>query len=199
MWNVNPVSTPMVPGLHLIPAPSPQSLEDAEYMKDKAYMRAIGKLNYLALGTQPDISFTTSTLARFSSNPGPEHWRAVKHLFRYIKGTMDYKLTYGRTPHPTAFLSYSDADYAGDQDKARSTSGWVILMGGGAVSWSSKLQTRVAESTTESEYIPKEMAPFRWVLEDIGYKVELPILLGMDNQSAIAAAENPEHQGHMKI
>jgi len=115
-------------------------------------------------------AFTVSTLARFGSNPGPVRWQAVKHLLRYIKGTMDYKITYGPSPHPTAYLSFSDADYAGEIEGARSTSGWVILMGGGAVSWSSKLQTQVARSTTESEYIAgesatREMAFFRHVLE----------------------------------
>jgi len=129
----------MTPGLHLTAAASPQPAEDVEYMKDNVYMRTIGKLNYLTLGTCPDISFTTSVLAHFSGNPGPEHRHAVKYLFCYIKGTMNYKLTYGHSPHPTAFLSLSDV---GDWDKARSTSGWVILMGGGVVSWSSTLQTR---------------------------------------------------------
>jgi hypothetical protein len=203
MWDVNPVSTPMVPGSHLIAAADQQPQEDLDFMKDKAYMRAVGKLNYLALGTRPDISYATSTLARFNSNPGPAHWRAVKHLFRYIKGTIDYKLTYGSTPHPTAFLTFSDADYAGDQDGAKSTSAYTVLMAGAAVSWSSKLQTRVARSTTESEYIAGEAASreinfFRYLFEDMGYKVELPRPLGMDNQSAIQAAKNPEHQGRMK-
>jgi hypothetical protein len=200
MLEANPVSTPMTPGTHLSAVPSPLPAEDTEYMKDKPYLRAVGKLNYLALATRPDIAFTVSTLARFGSNPGPAHWQAVKHLLRYIKGTMGYKITYGPSPHPTAYLSFSDADYAGEIEGARSTSGWVILMGGGAVSWSSKLQTQVARSTTESEYIAgesatREMAFFRHVLEDIGYKVELPRPLGMDNQSAIAVSKNPEHQG----
>lgn len=203
MLECNPVKTPMLPGLKLSINDCPQNDEDRAFMKDKPYLRAVGKLNYLALATRPDISFAVSTLARFGANPGPNHWAAVKHLLKYIKGTMDYKITYGPSPHPTAFLSFSDADYAGDQDKARSTSGWVILMGGGAVSWSSKLQTRTAESTTEAEYISgesvtREMAFFRWILEDLGYKLDLPRPLGMDNQSAIAAAKNPEHQGRMK-
>ena len=76
-------------------------------------------------------------------------------------------------------------------------------MGGGAVSWSSKLQTRVACSSTEAEYIAaesagREMAFFHHVFQDMGYSVSLPHPLAMDNQSAIQAAKNPEHQGRMK-
>jgi hypothetical protein len=128
---------------------------------------------------------------------------AVKHVLRYIKGTLDYKLTYGPSSHPVAFTTFSDADYARDPDKGKSTTGWVILMAGGAVSWCSKLQTRTAQSTTEAEYVAaesarREMAFFYHVMGDLHYPVTLPLPLAMDNQSAIAAAKNPEHQGRMK-
>jgi hypothetical protein len=116
---------------------------------------------------------------------------------------MDYKLVYGPSSHPANFITYSDADYAGDPDTAKSTTGYALLMGGAAVAWSSKLQTRVARSTTESEYMAgeaasREIAFFRYIFEDLGFKVPLPRPLAMDNQSAIAAAKNPEHQGRMK-
>ena len=64
-----------------------------------------------------------------NSCPGLLHWTAVKHVFRYIAGTLDYRLTYGPSPHPTHFLTCSDADYAGCFDTAKSTSGYVLLMG----------------------------------------------------------------------
>ena len=77
------------------------------------------------------------------------------------------------------------------------------MMGGAAVAWSSKLQTRVARSTTESEYMAaeaasREMAFFHYIFKDLGFPICLPRPLAMDNQSAIAAAKNPEHQGRMK-
>jgi len=131
------------------------------------------------------------------------HWTAVKHLLRYIKGTLDYRLHYGSCPHPAAFASFSDANFAGDIDSAKSTTGFVILMGGGAVSRSSKLQSRVARSTTQAEFIAgesctRDMAFFQNTLEDLGYKITLPQPLGMDTQSAIRVAKNPEHQGRMR-
>jgi len=58
------------------------------------------------------------------------HWTAVKHLLYYIKGTLDYKLHYGPCPHPAAFASFSDADFAGDINSAKSTTGFVLFMVG---------------------------------------------------------------------
>jgi hypothetical protein len=203
MLDSRPVATPMAPGIHLTEEMCPTTAEDFEFMKGVNYMRAVGKLNWLALATRPDISYAVSQLACFSSKPGPQHWQAVKRLFRYIRGTMDYKLIYGPSSHPANFITYSDADYAGDPDTAKSTTGYALLMGGAAVAWSSKLQTRVARSTTESEYMAgeaasREIAFFRYIFEDLGFKVSLPRPLAMDNQSAIAAVKNPEHQGRMK-
>jgi len=90
-------------------------------------------------------------------------------------------------------LPLSQMLFAGDIDSAKSTTGFVILMGGGAVSWSSKLQSHIAFSTTEAELIAGEsctwdIAFFQYILEDLGYKVMLPQPLGMDNQSVIHVA-----------
>ena len=84
--------------------------------------------------THPDIARTVDNLAHFAQNPGITHWKAVKHLFRYIKGTLDYKLTYSPLSETELFTSYTDADHAGCPDTGRSTSGYVIKMGTGAVS-----------------------------------------------------------------
>ena len=138
------------------------------------YINAVGALMYLAVCTRPDIAYTVSSLARFNSNPGPKHWQAVKHLFRYLKGTVDLKLTFA--PDPTSserFITYSDADHAGDPDRKRSTGGYLVKMGTGAVDWSSKLQTVVAQSTTEAEYLAavqagREIAWMRNLFAELG-------------------------------
>ena len=79
----------------------------------------------------------------------------MKHFFRYLKGTADLCLTYGPSgsDSPTMFTTYSDADHAGDKSTCRSTGAYVVKMGSGAISWSSKLQSGVALSTTKAEYI----------------------------------------------
>jgi hypothetical protein len=178
-----PVKTPMVPGLRLEKPASPFSAEEVEFMKDKPYLRAIGKLTWLANGTRPDIAYAAGVLACLRASTTargrPSEWTAVKHLLRCIKGTMDYKLQYGPHPHPTAFASFSDADFAGDADSATSTTGFVLLMGGGAVSWSSQLQSCVAHSTTEAEFIAgesctRDMAFFLYISEDLGTRSHHP-------------------------
>jgi hypothetical protein len=68
------------------------------------------------------------------------HWKAVKHLFRYLKGTLDLRLTYAPDPTFTdLFISYTNADHSGNPDNEQSTSGYVVKMGTRAISWSSKL------------------------------------------------------------
>jgi hypothetical protein len=196
-----PVKTPMEPGRRFSNADCPTSDEDKAFMQTVPYLSAVGSLMYLATCTRPDIAFTVSVLARFSANPGKEHWQAVKHLFRYLRHTLDVQLTYGPSPLKELFVTYSDADYAGDSNTLRSTGAYVVMMGTGAVDWSSKLQSVVVQSTTEAEYIAansagRDIAWMRNLLTEFGYDLsKSPSTLYMDNNSAIAAAKNPEHHG----
>ena len=95
MSDCNPIGMPMDPGAHLSSSMSPQLPKEQKAMENIPYLSAVGILQYLATSTRPDISFAVGVLARFNTNPGIEHWKAVKHLFRYLKGTLDYKLVYG--------------------------------------------------------------------------------------------------------
>jgi hypothetical protein len=182
---------------------APQNDEDVAFMKSVPYINAVGSLMYLAITSRPDIAYSVGVLARFNSNPGPLHWKAVKHLLRYCKGTMDIKLVYGPSNSSESFTSYSDADHGGNPDNGRSTGGYLLKIGSGAVSWSSKLQSLVALSTTEAEYIAavdagKEIVWMRQFLGELGYPQHNPSILRMDNQSAISVSKNPEHHGRMK-
>ena len=71
---------------------------------------------------------------------------------RYLKRTKDYMLTYRRSDK-FEIIGYSDSDFAGCQDSRRSTTGYVYLLGGGAISWKSAKQTLVASSTMAAEFI----------------------------------------------
>lgn len=204
MADCKPVSTPMDPGLRLTRDHSPQTREEAAQMRSIDYQGAVGALMYLATTTRPDIAYTVGVLARFNSNPGLAHWAAVKHLLRYLKGTASLSLTYSPDPStPELFTTYSDADHGGCKDTGRSTGAYLIKMGTGAISWSSKLQGIVALSSTEAEYIAaveagKEVVWLRKLLQEMGFSVSQPSVLRIDNQSAIQVAKHPEHHGRMK-
>ena len=88
-------------------------------------------------------------LGRYQSNPSLEHWKAAKKVMRYLKGTKDYKLTCRRSNHLDV-VGYSDSDFAGFIDSRKSTSGYVFLLAGRAISWRSAKQTLVATSTIEA-------------------------------------------------
>lgn len=203
MDSCNSVLTPMEHGLRLSKKQGPQTEEDREFMKDKPYLNAVGSLMYLAVTTRPDIQYAVSALARFNSNPGPAHWNAVKHLLCYVKGTKDLKLVYKPDDLKELFVMYTDSAHGDCPDSGRSTGGFVVMANSGAISWSSKLQTIVALSTTEAEYIAavdagKEIMWMRNILSEFGYAIDTPTTLYMDNQSSISVSKNPEHHGRMK-
>ena len=108
-------------------------------------------------------------------NPGREHWNAVKRILRYIKGTSDVALCYGGSDF--IVRGYVNSDYAGDLDKSKSTTGYVFILAGSTVSWVSKLQSVVAMSTTEAEYVAatqaiKEAVWLKMTMEELGHKQE---------------------------
>ena len=172
-------------------------------MRNVPYLSAIGTLQYLCTMTRPDIAKAVSFLGCFSQNPGPQHWLAVKHLFRYLQGTKDYKLTYAKGEDGLAFTTYCDASHGDCVDTGRSTGAYLTCLGGGAIGWSSKLQTIVTLSTTEAEYIAacsagQEAIWMRAFLTAIGYDCSKPTTIHIDNLSAVSVANNPTHQGRMK-
>lgn len=205
MGGCSTADTPMNASVTLTKDMAPKTKEEKDMMRDIPYIHAVGSLQYLATCTRPDIAYAVSTLARFNTNPGPQHWQAVKHLFRYLKKTINMRLTYSFSGEEDKepFVTFSDADLGGDKDAGKSTSGYVVKMGNGAISWRSKLQTIIALSTTESEYIAAvaagaELKWLRNLFAEFGYKIRGPSSLMIDNQSAISVSKNPEHHGRVK-
>ena len=188
------VRTPMAQGTKLVKATGQSELVDAVL-----YQSAVGSLLYLSGWTRPDIAFSVSSVARFCSAPTKDHWAAVKRIFRYLSGTSSYGIVYAR--NEGAMIGYSDADWAGDEDSRKSTSGYLFMMAGAATSWKSRKQTCVALSTAEAEYVAlagavQEATWMRQLLKDLHHKQTKPTVLCEDNQSAIAIAQNP--QSHSK-
>ena len=139
------------------------------------YQAAIGSLLHLSLKTRPDIAFAVGCVARFCANPTETHWLAVKRIFRYLKGTsgLGIKFKYQSDSSSNTLYGFADADWAGDVEDRKSTSGYCFKMCGGVVSWRSKKQHCVALSTAEAEYLAlsaatQEVVWLRQFLNDLG-------------------------------
>ncbi|KAK3008223.1 hypothetical protein RJ639_015041 [Escallonia herrerae] len=132
--------------------------------------------------------------ALYGLKQAPRTWY-VRGILRYVKGTLDYGIIY-KKGGDCKLVGFCDADYAGDHDTQRSTTGYIFTLGSGIVSWCSKRQPTVSLSTTEAEYRAAAMAAQEstWILqllEDLHQPIEYPISLYCDNLLAIHLAENP--------
>ena len=134
-------------------------------------------------------------LSRYTHCPNKDHWTALYRVLKYLKGTINYSLTY--CGFPSVLEGYSDANWISDSDELKSTSGYVITLGGGAVSWKSSKQTVTARSTMESEFVALEKAGteaewLRNLLIDIPiWKRPAPsVSIHCDNQATIARVKN---------
>lgn len=190
MADANPVKTPMDVNVKLSKPEGPPSEEDMKL----PYRELIGALNYLALATRPDISYSVSRLGQFNNCYTKEHWVAAKRVLRYLKGTADVGITYVSDKKP--LVGYADADWAGNTDDRRSCTGFIFMYSGGPISWDSKKQRTVALSSTEAEFMSmteavKESIYLQRIFGEVGCEVSEPITLFNDNMGALKLAENP--------
>ena len=163
-----PVSTPIEAlTVSLKDCPEPNSKEWNQ-MQLVPYRECVGSLTYIMRTTRPDIAFAVGVANRFLHNPGQRHWNLVKRILRYLKGTLDFELKLSpsdfslsasacdRTTSiegPLRLSGYTDADWGGNLDNSKSTSGYSFFLGSSLVSWASKAQTTTATSSTYAEYI----------------------------------------------
>ena len=187
---------PFKHGVALSKKQCPSTPKDIESMKAVPYASACGSLMYAMLCTRPDICFAVGMVSRYQSNPGQEHWSAVKTILKYLRRTKEYMLIYKASDlFP---LGYTDSDFQSDRDKRKSTSGYVFTLGGGAVIWRSVKQKCIADSTMEAEYVAaseaaKEAVWFRNFLLDLDVVPNLPRSLTVycDNTGAVANSKEP--------
>lgn len=220
MSKCNPVSVPMAPELRLSSADCPSSPSEINDLRSyhSEYRAIVGSLSYAALSSRPDIATATIICAKFAHNPGRKHLLAAKKIMRYLRGTVDTCITFGGSSfndpnHEHAFppehdprskenmhlrlFGFSDSNWAGDLDKRRSTSGHIFFKNGGPISWKSKMQTCIAQSSAEAEYIAaseasKEAVWLRTLLASVTCKPFIePTLIKVDNQAAISIINNP--------
>jgi transposase InsO family protein len=188
MSDCKPKTVPLATGTVLM------SKKEDEDVANVPYMELIGSLLYVSVWSRPDIAFHVSSLARFMSAPAGAHWKAGMNILRYLKHTMAYALHLGCNAQSPQPIVYADADYAGDIDGRKSTSGFLLQWHGSSVQWGSKLQSSVAVSTAEAEYIAmatavKEALWLKNLLSD--FDIDGPMQILNDNSAALSIANNP--------
>jgi hypothetical protein len=171
MQDSNPNATPLPNNFALVKATATDHT--------LPYQQAIGCLSYAAICTRPDIQYAVNYLARFSACYDRTHWTAMKHLLRYIKGTLDRGIIFRKTQdsQTSKITAYTDADYDSCTLTRRSTTGHGIMWRGCLVSWKSKRQRTVALSTTEAEYmaISDAAKQLLWTRRMIAYIMQDPV------------------------
>ncbi|KAJ9548148.1 hypothetical protein OSB04_020691 [Centaurea solstitialis] len=185
--NAKIMKTPMSPSCALDSDP------DGTAVDVTTYQGMIGSLMYLT-ASRPDIMFSTCLCARYQSKPKESHLKAVKRIFRYLKGTVNLGLWY---PKGSGYelTGYTDADHGGCKLDRKSTTGHIQFLGDKLVSWASKKQNCVSLSTAEAEYVAaasccSQIIWMRTQLRDYGFKFDkIPIYC--DSKSAIAISCNP--------
>jgi len=199
MTNSNPVRTPLPASF------TPRIATDQEFsdVKHLEYPKLAGSILYLSTITRPDIAYAAGLLARYISKWSMEHFKAAKHLLRYLRGTSDLCLSYDTEAGKRVLLGYADADWGGCQDTRRSTTGYLFKTFGGITSWRARRQPTVSLSTAEAEYMAsadaaKQASWLRLLLADLGYPQSDPTTLYNDNMGAILLSQNPVHHDRSK-
>ncbi|KAK3239766.1 hypothetical protein CYMTET_50334 [Cymbomonas tetramitiformis] len=206
--DAKPASLPMSPGCSLAPSDG----KDATI----PFRGLLGRLQWIARCTRPDIMAAVSALSRFCASYGPEHFVALKQVVRYLKGTMSHELVLRTTSSVPRGLGlaggalplsiYTDADYAGCKTTRRSTSGIAVYLCGSLLIFSSIMQRCVSLSTTEAEIIAmsegaREVKYIINVLTDL-VDICTPVPMYCDNQGAIHLASdyvNNNRSKHIEV
>jgi hypothetical protein len=151
---------------------------------------------YAQVCTRPDIAYITEILSRYLSNPGMNHWKAVKRVLRYLQRTKNHMLTYRRSDK-LEVIGYTISDFAGCVDSLKSTSGYIFMLAGGVISWRSAKQSMIASSTMTAEFITCFEASNHgiWLRNFVtGLRIvdtiKLPLKLYCDNSSAVLYSNN---------
>ena len=181
------------------PLPAGAVLESSEHtatdVSRQRYQSLIGSLLYAMLGTRPDIAFAVTRLSKFNANPSDAHLHYAKYVLRYLQGTKAYRLRYQGASND-GLISYSDSDWAEDRDDRHSTSGFIFLMAGAAISWASRRQPTISLSSTEAEYKAasdtcRQLVWLRTFGEELGDDMSRPTPMCLDNQGSIFLSVNP--------
>ena len=174
-----------------------KNIGEHQLVDTKLYRSLVGSLLYIGKQTRPDILNVVNQLSRFFEKPDTTHWKAAKDVLRYLKSTINLRLTFTKNSS-MKLIGDADADWSGDLDDRKSTTGYYFKFqgNGAAISWEVKKQSTVALSSTEAEYqamaaAVQEAIYLRSLMKDFGYPMEESTQIGEDNQSCIKMCHNP--------
>ena len=160
-------------------------------MRQIPYASVVGSLMYAMLCTRLDSYYSIGMVSRYESNPRPKHWKAVKHILKYLWRTRNYMLVY--RCEDLIPIGYTDSDFQSDLEFIKSTLGCVFTLGGGAISWRSVKQSCIVDSTMEAKYVAtskaaKEVVWLKKFLSNLGVvrMEQVCITLFCDNSGAVA-------------
>lgn len=201
MSDCNPTVAPMDANQKISTKMCPSNEDESKQMKDVPYRQLVGALQFCVQVSRPDICFPVNVLSRYNVNPGKAHCGAAKRVLRYLKGTIDRKITYNNSQ--TQIQGYCDADWASDEDERRSTTGYVFTTQGRAISWCTKQQKTIAISTTEAEFMSmtaaiQECIWLKMLEREIFVNSPESIELFCDNLSAVKLAINNAYSARTK-
>lgn len=189
MMECKPLATPMETNLHKLKIEA----EDSEPTDPTLYRQIVGSLMYL-VNTHPNICYVTNVLSHFMCEPKKIHLMAAKHILRYLRGTIGLGLKYENVE--IQLEGYSDSDWAGSTTDRKSTTGCCFSLGSAMISWFSRKQSAVAQSSTEAEYMAASMGAreavwLRKLLFGLFGKTLNSTIIHCDNQSCIKLSVNP--------
>ena len=190
MLTCKPAASPLPMSHVLYEKRVPVTAEEEDEMQLVPYSSILGTLLHLSTRTRPDLATAVSMLGMFQSSPAPRHWKAMKNVLRYLKGSMDFVLEV-KSGSGNRLDAWSDADWARNLEKHRSRSGILLTIGGSSVLWSSKLQPCVAVSTAEAEFyaLSECVKAVKWceqVLRELGFSDKVPVTVYQDNLGTIS-------------
>ncbi|KAL0940723.1 reverse transcriptase domain protein [Colletotrichum truncatum] len=174
--------------------------------EQQLYIEQTGCLNFLVAGTRVDMAYTVSKLSQANSGPSKAHLRAIKHLFRYLKGTVYLGIVLGGIPtiNELGLYAAADASFADNKPSRVSTGGYVVFLAGAPIAWKSKKQTFVTLSTTEAEFInltPTAIA-VKWIRrclsQLLGKPITTPTIMFTDSANGYDNVMNPLNEARTR-
>ncbi|KAG8381639.1 hypothetical protein BUALT_Bualt06G0142500 [Buddleja alternifolia] len=166
-------SLPFRHGIQLSREQCPKTPKEEEHMRNVPYASAVGSLMYVMLCTRPDICYAVGMVSRYQSNPGPEHWVAVKHILKYLRRTRDYMLVY--QSEELLPMGYSDSDFQSDHSTMEAE------------------YVAASEAAKEAYWLRKFLMDLEVVREGL-----TPITLHCDNSGAVANSKEPRSHKRSK-